>query len=205
MNRLHGFVRLVMTGVEKAFATEDIGEAAAAHLLTFLRRWITQYPNDFLESNELHSRTETLLARLSATHSAARNLHAILRAQVFLFVLLSASTNRTLIVGIQVDATRQQRRASEDALMSMSSTTIDRARAAVDVCIAARAIDVARQLTLIESQIYAKVHAFTHSYDRLVTRATPTSGATVGAAAVGAQGRHSDTRRAQRRTAGAAR
>ena len=102
-----------------------------------MRRWITTYSNDFLENNELRQRTEQLLARLAAQNAAARDLHAILRAQV--------------------DITRQQQAAAEDMLLSLADTTLDMARAVGELCLASKAIDVARQLTLIESTLYNQV------------------------------------------------
>lgn len=100
---------------------------------------MTTYANDFLENDNLRLRTEQLLARLAAQNAAARDLHAILRAQV--------------------DITRQQRAAAEETLLGLVDTTLDAARAIGELCLAAPPLDVARQLTLIEAQLFAQVRA----------------------------------------------
>lgn len=127
----------VLNAIERALLVDNVTEATITHILSFLRSWIQVYPIDLVENNDLYSRIEQLLARLASQHNAARDLHAIVRAQV--------------------DITRQQRRVSEDALVNLATTTIDMAKAAAELTLASKPIDVARQLTLVESQVFSQV------------------------------------------------
>lgn len=121
----------------------------------FFLRFLCFWPS-WCAQHSAHS-AERLLAGLAAQHDAARDAHAILRAQT--------------------DSSRQSRIMSEESLLRMRDVSIAHAKEACKMCLAARyhqaanalpdliaclcrPIDVARQLTIIESRLYSKVSVF---------------------------------------------